>query len=211
MEQFFSDQNHLWLLGALAGVLSTFAYLPYIVDTIAGRTEPQRASWLIWSVLGTIAFFSQVFEGATASLWFAGVQVSGTITVFLLSIWKGSGAFLRAADYLVLGIAAMGLVIWYFTETAAYALVITIAISLLGGALTVTKSYRNPDSETLTTWVVSWVASLCAVFAVGSLSPVLLAYPAYLFTLYTMFVVAILLGRRRNITANPISGPARAH
>lgn len=198
MDQWLSDPNLLWFLGVAAGVLSTIAYLPYIVDTTAGRTQPQRASWLIWSILGTIAFFSQIYEGATASLWFAGVQVSGTVTVFLLSIWKGQGVYLRKADYLVLAIAGVGLLLWYFTETAAYALAITISISLMGGALTVTKSYARPESETLITWVISLVASICALFAVGKFDPVLLAYPTYLFTLYTLFVGAILLGRRRN-------------
>ena len=197
MSDLLLEPTVLAFLGLAAGVLSTIAYLPYIIDTLAGRTQPQRASWLIWSVLGSIAFFSQVYEGATASLWFAAVQVSGTITVLLLSIWKGQGSYLRRVDYLALAAAAFGLVLWYFTETAAYALSITIGISLLGGVLTVSKSYHNPESETLVTWVVSLAASACALLAVGKMDPVLLAYPAYLFTLYTLFVGAILLGRLR--------------
>ena len=73
----------LLFFGIASGALSTFAYIPYIIDTVARRTQPQRASWLIWSVLGSIALISQIYEGATSSLWFAGVQVSGTIIVFL--------------------------------------------------------------------------------------------------------------------------------
>ena len=197
MFDLFAGFSALDWFGVAAGVLSTFAYLPYILDTLAGRTNPQRASWLIWSVLGTIAFFSQVYEGASASLWFAAVQVSGTITVLLLSTVKGHGTYLRPVDYAALAAAAFGIVLWYFTENAAYALTITIGISLLGGVLTVAKSYQNPDSETLSTWVISLIASACALLAVGSFDPVLLAYPAYLFTLYVMFVGAILLGRMR--------------
>lgn len=37
------------------------------------------------------------------------------------------------------------------------------------------------------------------MIAVGRLDPVLLAYPAYLFTLYAMFVTAILMGRRAQV------------
>jgi hypothetical protein len=190
-------ENRLLVFGVASGVLSTFAYIPYIIDTMARRTQPQRASWLIWSVLGSIAFFSQVFEGASTSLWFAGVQVTGTIIVFLLSIRTGIGAYLTRSDYAVLSVAAMGLVLWYFTETATYALAITISISLLGGLATAVKAYRDPDSETLTTWVVSLIASVCAVLSVGRFDPVLLAYPLYLLTLYTAFVIAILAGRVR--------------
>ncbi|MEM6624417.1 MAG: hypothetical protein AAF674_19510 [Pseudomonadota bacterium] len=185
----------LLLAGVASGVLSTLAYMPYILDTLARRTRPQRASWLIWSVLGAIAFFSQVYEGATASLWFAGVQVSGTIVVFTLSIFVGRGHFLSRVDALVLVAAGVGLVLWYHTDTAVYALAITIAISLLGGAVTIAKAYRDPDSETMSTWLISFVAALAAIAAVGKLDWVILAYPLYLLVLNAGIVGAMLLGR----------------
>lgn len=194
----FTDfDGALLLCGIIAGVLSTVAFAPYIIDTFRGRTHPQRACWLIWSVLGAISFSSQVYEGATASLWFAGVQVSGTIIVCLLAIRSGVGAYISSVDVYVLGAAAFGVVMWYMTETSAYALAIAIGISLMGGCLTAAKAYREPDSETLSTWVISFIASVFAIVAVGSLSPILLAYPVYLFTLYATFIVAIFLGRKR--------------
>ena len=197
LSELFSATNTLLFFGIASGVLSTFAFIPYIIDTVTERTQPQRASWLIWSVLGSIAFMSQIFEGATSSLWFAGVQVSGTIIVFALSIKGGKGRFLSKTDYVILLAATLGLVLWYFTETAAYALAITISISLLGGAATVVKAYRDPDSETLITWVISLIASVCAILAVGKFDLIILAYPLYLFTLYITLVIAIVLGRLR--------------
>lgn len=195
------------LLGLTSGLLSTFAYLPYIVDTLTGRTQPQRASWLIWSVLGIIALSSQVYEGASDSLWFAGVQVSGTVIVFALSVWLGAGGFLNRNDALVLSVAGIGLVLWNFTDEAAYALAITITISLLGGAVTVAKAYRNPGSETLVTWLLSTIAAACAIVAVGQADWVILAYPLYLLALNGAIVLAILLGRlrRREAIAAPMA------
>lgn len=189
-------------LGVLSAILSTVAFLPYITDTLSRRTQPQRASWLIWSVLGSIAFFSQSHEGATVSLLFAGVQVSFSIMIFCLSIWVGKGSFLQRTDYAILATAALGLVTWYFTNSAAYALAITISISLLGGVATISKAYRDPDSETIITWVLSLLASVCAILSVGKLDPVILAYPVYLFVLYLAFVTAILLGRAKRRRRN---------
>jgi len=202
LEFLFSDRA-LLSFGIASGILSSFAYIPYIVDTIRRRTQPQRASWLIWSVLGSVAFVSQVYEGATDSLWFAGVQVSGTLLVFVLSIWVGIGSYLSRTDYLILFTALMGLVLWYFTDTAAYMLAITISISLLGGVPTVTKAYRDPDSETLITWIASLIASVCALLSVGKVNLIILAYPLYLFTLYLAFVTAILAGRRSQVDPEP--------
>lgn len=124
------------------------------------------------------------------------MQVSGTITVFLLSIWLGVGGFLNRKDAVVLLLAAAGLVAWYLASTAVYALAITITISLLGGVVTIRKAYLNPESETLSTWGCSCIASVFALLAVGRFDPVIMAYPLYLFALNGAIVVAILMGQR---------------
>ena len=196
MSEFLTVPSGVALLVFLSAALSIAAYLPYIGDTLRGRTRPQRASWLIWSVLGSIAFASQLYEGAQGTLWFAGAQVSGTITVFVLSLWRGKGELLSPVDVLALGVAAIGLVLWHLTDTAAYALAITISISMLGGVLTILKTYRDPGSETTITWILSFCASVCTIAAAGTVNPVILAYPVYLLVLNGGIILAIMLGRQ---------------
>ncbi|WP_299606029.1 hypothetical protein [uncultured Tateyamaria sp.] len=202
----FQDPNLLWLIGIASALLSTYAYLPYVFDTLSGRTRPQRASWMIWSVLGSIALASQIYEGASASLWFAAIQVGGTVLIFILSLKHGTGGFLNRSDACVLAAAAVGVLAWALTETAVYALAITITISMMGGAITVTKAFRSPETETLTTWSASFVAATLAIVAVGGLDWVLLAYPLYLWVLNGAIVLAILLGRAHQARA-PIFVP----
>lgn len=189
--------DFLTLCGIAAAVLSTIAFLPYIINVVQRRTSPQRASWLIWSVLATISFFSQISEGASSSLWFAGVQTAASVTIFLLSLTLGAGRILNRSDLYVLGAASVGLGLWYVTESAIYALAISITISLLGGVLTVCQAYYQPHSETASTWAICFVASLCAIASVGSIDPVLMAYPAYVALLNVAIMLAIMLGRAR--------------
>lgn len=188
------DIQLLFICGIVAGVLSVFAYLPYIIDTIRGQTRPQRSTWFIWSILSSVSFFAQVTEGATDSLWFSGVQASGTILVSLLSIRFGTGSFLNRADSFILTGAAFGLCLWYLTDSAVYALAIAIGISALGSVLTIAKAYRDPDSESILSWLVSFTSTIFAIISVGKLDAVILAYPVYLFVLYGSIIVAILLG-----------------
>ncbi|KIC48103.1 hypothetical protein [Tateyamaria sp. ANG-S1] len=187
----------LRLFGIASAVLSIYAFYPYARDVVRGRTQPQRACWLIWSVLGSIALVSQIVEGATESLWFAAIQVGWTVVIFGLAIWRGQGRFLNPGDESILAAAAIGLGLWATTDSAAYALFITISISMLGGAATIAKAYRAPGTETMSTWVISWAASACAICAVGSLDRVLLAYPLYLLCLYTGIILAMAMGRNR--------------
>lgn len=197
-EGLFQGTDALRLLGLFSALLSICAFLPYICDTLAGRTRPQRASWLIWSVLGSIALGSQIHEGATASLWFAAIQVGGTIAIFGLSMFRGQGAFCSPRDVFVLLAAAAGLILWTLTDSAVYALTITISISLLGGSVTVLKAYREPNSETQSTWFLSCIASWFAILSVGEANWVLLAYPMYLFTLNGAILLANMLGQAMN-------------
>ena len=180
--------------GALAAIISVIAYLPYMLHTLQGHTRPHRACWLIWSALALIAFFSQSYEGATVSLWFSGAQALCTTTIFLLAVVRGQGRFMTRADGSVLCIAGLGLVLWYMTDSAVFALLISITISLLGGILTMSKVYWFPNSETMSTWALSFVASCFALASVGQLDWVLLAYPLYLFVLNGAIVSAWVIG-----------------
>lgn len=195
--------------GVLSGLLSALAFLPYIRDTLRGASQPLRSSWLIWSVLASISFASQVAEGAGASLWFAGTQTAGTVAVMLLSIRRGTGSYLRGSDGLVLLGAAVGLWLWAVTDAPAWALVISISISLMAGSVTVRKAYERPQTETLATWVLSLAGACCAIASVGTLTPALLAYPVYLLLLNGAIVLAILMGRARDwLWRAPLPAPA---
>lgn len=205
LESIFQDGTVLQMLGIASAVLSICAFFTYIRDILNRRSQPQRASWLIWSVLGAIALASQVYEGATQSLWFATIQVGGTIFVFLLAITFGRGRFLLRGDMYVVLAAGIGIVLWLLTDTAVYALSITITISLLGGVMTLKKAYRDPDSETLGKWGWSFLASGCAMGAVGQFDAILLAYPAYVFALNGAVVTAIHLGRARQMRVGVVA------
>lgn len=191
------NENALPIVGILSGLLSVFAFAPYVRDTLAGRTRPQRASWFIWSVLGCIALSSQVYEGATSSLWFIAIQTGGTILVFGLAISRGTGSFINAGDACMLIAAAIGLALWAVTDTTAYALGIIILVSSIGGCATIKKAYQDPGSETTTTWTISCAASALAILAIEDLSWILLVYPMYLFTLYCAIIAATTTGRAR--------------
>ena len=102
--------NMLQLLGLLSGFISVICYLPYIRDIVAKKTKPEKASWLIWSVLGSIAFFSQLAKGATDSLWMPGVQTFGVAVIFLLSLKYGVGG-LTKRDLVALLLSFFGLIL----------------------------------------------------------------------------------------------------
>ncbi len=184
------------IFGYVAAGLSMLMVVPYIYDIFRKNTQPERASWFIWTTLGFIAFFTQLAKGATDSLWLTIGQTLAVLIVFLLSIKYGVGGFTKR-DIRALIAAGIGLVIWYLTNEASYALLIVIAIDAIGTYLTVSKSYADPESETMSTWILSGTSGIFGMLAVGVFSPILLAYPLYIVVANYSVAIAMILGRRK--------------
>jgi hypothetical protein len=170
----------LQFFGLLSGILPLIGVIPYDRDIFKHKTKPHRSSFLIWSILGSIAFFTQLAKGATWSLFLPAADTLATLSIFILSLWYGTGG-LNKRDIAGLCLAGVGLVLWYFTKEPLTALLITVGIDTVGTVLTLIKTYHEPHSETFSSWLLASLGGLFALFAVGELSFSLLLYPAYIF------------------------------
>ncbi len=186
----------LQIWGYISEIISVVCFLPYVRDILLKKTKPERASWLIWTMLGGIAFFSQLAKGASNSLWMPGVQTFGVILVFLLSLKFGTGG-LSKRDLIALAFSGLGLGLWYLTKEAATALYIVIAIDAVGALLTAVKAYEDPESETMSTWFLSGLSGFFATLAVGSFNLVLLSYPVYIWIINWVVVAAMVIGSKK--------------
>lgn len=189
----------LQILGVASGILGGICYFPYIKDIFKRTTKPERASWLIWTILGLIAFFSQMAEGAAWSLFLTGFDTIGVVAIFILSIKYGVGGVTRR-DVAALIAAGIGLMLWYVTSHAVLALLIIILIDAIGTCLTVIKAYKDPESETISMWLLVAIAGVLGAFSVGTLDPILLTYPIYIFLANIAVVGAIHLGKIKKVT-----------
>ena len=192
----FSKKHMLEYFGLAAGIITFLSYFPYLKDIVHGAAKPERASWFIWIILGSIAFFSQLAEGAKPSLWLVGMDTLGGIITFIFALIYGSGS-LNKRDIIGLLFVSLGLILWYFTRHAAIALIIIILVDSIGTILTVIKSYKDPGSETMTIWLCVALAGVLAMLSVGKFSPVLLLYPFNIFLANFSIPVAMLLGKRK--------------
>ena len=187
--------NILPAAGIIAGIVTLIAYVPYLRDIFKGTTKPVRATWFIWTVLSGIALTSQLASGGRWSVVMTAAQMLGTTLIFVLSIKRGYGG-LDKQEGISLVVAVLGLALWLVTDKPLLALLCVVVVDAAGSWLTVFKSYKDPGSETLSTWILDCVSSLFALAAIGSLNYTLILYPAYLFIANGAVVVAILLAKR---------------
>lgn len=185
------------LIGLVAGVVGLAGYAPYVRDILAGKTQPDRTSWLIWTLEYAVLCAAQIAKGAGPALWLAGLQFVGVIIVYALSFKYGVGKLDRHKAIL-LACICIALSTWFFSSDATLAIWILVAVEATGGLLTALKVYRDPGSETLTMWVLLSVAGGLGVFAIApGNAGILYLYPVFLIGMGAVIVAASKIGARR--------------
>jgi hypothetical protein len=189
------------VLGILAGAIAVADTIPYLRDILRGKTRPHRGTWLIWSTLATVVVLSQRADGASWSLIMAATTAVLTGVIFALSIRRGVGG-LTARELVMIAIAGGGVAGWLIADEPVVATACVVAADLIGAALMVPKTYRDPDSETLVTFALASVSGALAAGAVGAFDLSLLLYPVYYCVANA--AIALLIHRRRAVLAAPV-------
>ena len=187
-------------LGIASAVVNTIGLVPYLRDIFRHKTKPERATWWIWLALGLIAFFAQLAAGARWSTLLTAASILAVGTIAVLSLRYGYGTF-RRKDFIALSIALIGVVLWQLTDAPLIALLIVIAIDGIGYSLTLLKSWKAPNTETLSSWLLATIATALSVLAVGDWDFTKLIYPVFLF-LTNSVLVWILVYRRSILVQN---------
>lgn len=195
--------------GMLAGVVAAACTVPYVRDTLRRTTVPHRGSWLIWSVIEVVAVAALAADGAQWSLLPLAVQAAGTCLVLALSVRFGSGGLSRV-DLALLGLAAVGVAGWLLADEPVVAVAGAIVADLLAVLMMVPKCWRDPHTETLSTYALAAASGALMVGAVATPTASLLVYPVY-FALVNAAVSVVIVRRRAMLARSEVpTGPVRA-
>lgn len=181
--------------GILAGILQLVASAPYVRDILRGPTIPQRSTWTIWTTLSFVVLASQWASGATWSLALTIGQAVSCSVIFVLAMRRGVGG-VSPVELALLGIAALGIIGWQIADDPIVATCSVVVADLIGVALMLPKTYRQPASETLSTFAIGVVSTIFALLALESTAASLLIYPVYIL-FADAAVVAVIVTRRR--------------
>ncbi len=173
------------LSGEFAGLLSLVGFVPYIYDILRGKCTPNRATWFIWTMVGTILCLAQ-FDLSNENLeafWVPFSYVIGPALIFLLSLKYGEGGYTKF-DGICLYLSFLGLVFWVWFEMPVAALLLNIGIDTVGAIPTLKKTYFDPSSESVRAWSLFAIAnSINMHIALGPGPWEQTIYPLYLLTL----------------------------
>ncbi len=145
------------IAGMIGGSVFFSAFIPYFIDILRGRTNPQRATWIIWTILGVLILASYRSVGAQNTIW---VAIAGAIcpcVILVLSIWRGEGGTSKL-DIAGLAGSAIGIAGWWLTTDPFVGLVMFMLTDQIASVPTMAKLWHEPASESLFAWSL-WLSS----------------------------------------------------
>lgn len=184
------------LLGWIAGLLSFSAFIAYYITIVNGKTIPNKATWLILTVVGVLVSTSYYSVGAKETIWVSVSYVIGPLIAFLLSIKYGESNW-TILDKICLSTSVASLFIWWFSESAITVLLINILIDFLGIIPTIRKSYVRPETENYMPWLITTVASFLNILAIQDWLFSIYIYPIYMVIFNTIITIPLFIFKFR--------------
>jgi hypothetical protein len=189
------------LLACLAGLLVVVATVPYIVDTLKGKTKPNAISWFTWSLLGALGAAAAISGHATQTAIFTASLALCNLGVVVASLPYGIKRY-TGLDIACQLLAVAGIVLWRVTNNPSLAVTLVILSDFIGAIPTYRHIWRSPYEETLRAYVLFVVASVVTIFSLASFRYISAAYPIYIVVNSVLLVTALLYCRhsRKQVT-----------
>ena len=180
-----------------SGLLAIAGGIPYIINTIKGKTRPNIVTWGTWSLLNGINTAAAFSHGDLQTAFFSGCGTLITAAIAVLGFRQGTHQYTRF-DAICQVVALLGIPLWLLTDNPALAVAIVIAVDFAGGLPTLRHAWRAPHEETLVTFLVSGFAGLLLLASLREYNFVAMGMPLYIF-LFDMSVIAAIIWRTGHV------------
>lgn len=154
---------------ALSVVCGLSAFLPYFIDIFRLKTKPHAYTWLIWTITQGTAVVGIFYGGGG---W-AGTELTiGTFLVFVIFLFslKYGTKNITKSDTVVLVLAMFAILIWWQLKQPILSMIMVSAIDIAGYAHSLRKSFKDPWSETLISWILFALSDIFAIFALNQIN-----------------------------------------
>ncbi|MDP2586286.1 MAG: hypothetical protein Q8P32_00735 [Candidatus Komeilibacteria bacterium] len=181
--------KYLVLVGAVVQLIG-ISY--YIKETLRGHTKPNKVTWLLWTIapmIGTLAALSNGVTWAVIPTFIAGF---GPLLVFIASFinrnayWK-----LEKFDYLCGLFSVLALVLWAITKEPLVAIMLAIVSDGFAAIPTLIKSWKYPETETISPYVAGLFSSLTSFFAITTWQASAYSFPFYLVIMNILLITSL--------------------
>jgi hypothetical protein len=169
---------HFVYLGVSVGAIGQGFY---VAETLRGRTQPNRVTWLLWAIAPLLAFAVEIADGVglqalmTFMVGFGPLVVFGASFVNRNAVWE-----LGPFDYGCGALSVAGTIGWLVTRQGLVALAAAVAADLLAAVPTLVKSWRQPETETASAYAGAVFSAVITLLTVTRVSAPVVTFPLYI-------------------------------
>jgi len=165
-------------LGVAIGALGGAGYLR---DTLRGTTQPNRVTWLLWAVAPLLAAAVEFRSGVGVRALTTFMVGFMPLLIFLASFHDPKAVWqIGWLDYICGALSVAGTVAWLLTQSGVVAIVAAIVADALAGLPTLVKSWTNPETESLSSYVGALGNSAILLLTVVHWTTDVVAFPLYI-------------------------------
>lgn len=190
------NENFIYV-GALLNLIGSIGY---VIDTLKGKTKPNRVTWSLWALAPMVAFFAMLGEGVSITGSLMTFMVGfGPLLVLLASFVSKKSVWKITKFDITCGILSLiGVGLWFITRTGEIAIAFSILADLLAGLPTLVKAFKEPETESYGVFLFGAISAGITLLAAQVWTFTSISFALYIFIFcLTMFVlVRFKLGTR---------------
>ena len=181
--------KYIVFAGTLINLYFTFSYIQAVFK---GVIQPNRITWLMWSIAPLIATVAAISNGVGLSVLPIFMSGFTPLLVFMISFanknayWK-----LSTGDYVCGLMSIFALVVWYISKNPNYAILFAIISDGFAAFPTIVKAWRYPETEEIRAFIGGLILATSSFFAIETWDFSALAFPIYLVGLNILMIYAI--------------------
>jgi hypothetical protein len=182
--------NPHWVI--LGAVLNLGFLSFYIRDTLRGVTQPNRMTWLLWSVAPLLAFAVELNEGVGIQSLMTFSVGFGPLLVFLASfvdpkaVWR-----IGRLEWVCGGLSVAGTVAWLVTREGLVALAAALLADFLAALPTLVKSWKAPETESASAFIGGLLSAGITLLTITEWTAAEAAFPIYIAVMSSLEITLI--------------------
>lgn len=150
----------------ISTIIGVAAFWSYLRDIFSLKTKPHVYTWLIWTITQGTAVVGILYGGGGWGAFSLTVGTLFVMIVFLFSLKYGTKNITKS-DTVILIAALSAIAVWWQLDKPIISVIMVSTIDVIGYVPSFRKSFREPWSETIVSWIAFSVASVFALLALS--------------------------------------------
>jgi hypothetical protein len=187
----------------LAAILPFAGSVSYAFDTAKGKVQPNRVSWLLWTIAPLIAFAAEFVQHTNFRVSLLTFAVGFGPLIVIITSFANHKAYwkLTRFDAFCGSISVLALIFWAITGKGDVAIFFSIMSDLFAAIPTIVKSYTHPKSESALAFVTSIIGAGITLLTIqkGHWTFASYGFPLYILVVTTIISTLILFPRPKEV------------